>query len=685
MSNLPSSSSLPVNSTPTNQAHVASRYSSRSSPSLQDERVTATVVEIQDLTGTIKLVTVKVDQDVSFLAGQFIGVYDVPDSTNGQDSQTSIFPGTFSIASAPHRMPHMSFAIGQDRNPRNMRHYLYYHAKPGETRLQLDSRGSGTVAVTPRMVMTPVGGPGGVLLIGGGTAVMGLVSVVEEFLHDVEGINLPSITLLHSNRSNKDVPFLERMKELQAQHSIFQYQPCITGKLEAGEQCVGHQGRIDRELLASKIPGNRLFLLCGSGVFCEAMVDMLLDLGVWPGSIRTDFTTRVDPSRRLREAQALQQHRQQQEEKKEDDSFDLQQMGSGGRKARFSALADGTQEKGGMASDADEFLRNYGLDQLLTRLEEGLRVNKPDYPIQYLLDELQKTQAKLPEVSNLQAADPGFWMSYWESDTVTWQAPVTSPWLERHLTAFLGDETASKKRVFVPLCGKSLDMLLLAEQGHHVIGAECSGIACSDFFTQNKIAGYVKETISQAEKGLPPIVCHKSTILPIELYECDIFHLTKDVIGGPVDAILDRAALVALHPSLIEDKYLPLLTSLLKPDTGRVLFASVSALPFPKAPPHVWETPMIEGILDDWFADFELLEVYRYRVNAGEVVEPIYLLNTSVDTSAPPVASMEATSTMKMNPKRLDAAMDESAHSTDTTCSTVSHSSSSSFASMYFL
>ena len=32
------------------------------------------------------------------------------------------------------------------------------------------------------MVMTPVGGPGGILLIGGGTAVMGLVAVIEEFL-----------------------------------------------------------------------------------------------------------------------------------------------------------------------------------------------------------------------------------------------------------------------------------------------------------------------------------------------------------------------------------------------------------------------------------------------------------------------------------------------------------------------
>ena len=54
------------------------------------------------------------------------------------------------------------------------------------------------------MVMTPAGG---VFLIGGRTGVISLVSVVEEFLDDLGGWALPSIMLLHSNRSNTDTLF----------------------------------------------------------------------------------------------------------------------------------------------------------------------------------------------------------------------------------------------------------------------------------------------------------------------------------------------------------------------------------------------------------------------------------------------------------------------------------------------
>lgn len=91
--------------------------------------------------------------------------------------------------------------------------------------------------------------------------------------------------------------------------------------------------------------------------------------------------------------------------------------------------------------------------------------------------------------------------------------------------------------------------------------------------------------------------------------------------------MLDRAALVALPPSIIEDHYLPLIDSLLSKEGGKMLFASVSELPFPKAPPHVYQSDMIERLLNKFFSAMELKEVHRYRVNAGHVSEPIYLLS----------------------------------------------------------
>lgn len=42
-------------------------------------------------------------------------------------------------------------------------------------------------------------------------------------------------------------------------------------------------------------------------------------------------------------------------------------------------------------------------------------------------------------------------------------------------------------RIFVPLCGKSLDMLWLAKQGYQVIGVELSPIAVKAFFKENRL------------------------------------------------------------------------------------------------------------------------------------------------------------------------------------------------------
>lgn len=587
--------------------------------------VNAKITAIEPLTSSIKLVTMKITKgSVKFQAGQFIGVYDGR-KQKGIDDTNSIFPGTYSIASAPKDLPYISFAIGEDHNPRNLRNFLFYHAKIGD-QIKLDRNGCGTVAVTPSMVMTPVGGPGGLVLIGGGSAVMGLVSIVEQLLWDKRGRQIPFITLLHSNRSNEDIPFFERMKFLEKNFDQFNYQPFITGRLEDGQEAKGNLGRITPRDLANVIAGARLFCVCGSGVFCEAMVNSLLALGVWPGSIRTDYTTRVDSARQLAKLEIFTERTEDFSSSSSSSSsenlLDIKCFESVSKRTlRFEACADATQDKGAMVSAGDDYLETYGLNTLFDVLKRKLSEKKPDFPLQFLADEVENARKRLPEISNSKAGDPEFWINYYETDLVTWQAPVTSPWLVRHLSEFLGSDT--KKRVFVPLCGKSLDLKLLLDAGHHVIGAECSGIACSDFFVENNIPDYDKEKVNHPTGAR--VVRHYSKSLPIEIYEGDVFELNAEVLGGQVDAVLDRAALVALPPSLIEDKYLPLITSLMA-DHAKMLFASVSELPFPKAPPHIYEDKMIEGLLRGFFSQIDLKEVHRYRVNAGHVSEPIYML-----------------------------------------------------------
>lgn len=79
--------------------------------------------------------------------------------------------------------------------------------------------------------------------------------------------------------------------------------------------------------------------------------------------------------------------------------------------------------------------------------------------------------------------------------------------------------------MFVPLAGKSLDLVWLAGRGHEVVGIELSAIAVRDF---------------AAEHGSPP---------RIDLRQGDLFELSPASLG-PIEAVFDRASLVALPPPI---------------------------------------------------------------------------------------------------------------------------------------
>jgi len=107
--------------------------------------------------------------------------------------------------------------------------------------------------------------------------------------------------------------------------------------------------------------------------------------------------------------------------------------------------------------------------------------------------------------------------------------------------ARLGLKAGSK--VFVPLCGKSVDMAWLAEQGHRVVAAELSQIAIDDFF---------------AERGLTPAVATHAGFTvksdsPFELWCGDFFDLPPSALAG-ISGVYDRASLVAF-PAAMQGRY----------------------------------------------------------------------------------------------------------------------------------
>lgn len=128
------------------------------------------------------------------------------------------------------------------------------------------------------------------------------------------------------------------------------------------------------------------------------------------------------------------------------------------------------------------------------------------------------------------------WLEFWESNEINWHSDVVTQELEEYLE-LLKLEPGDK--VFIPLCGKSLDMIYLLNQGFSVIGVELSEIGIKQFFHENGL----DFTISQV--GEFDLYSANN----IEIYCGDFFSLTSKYLYG-VKAVFDRKSLIALDRNL---------------------------------------------------------------------------------------------------------------------------------------
>ena len=126
----------------------------------------------------------------------------------------------------------------------------------------------------------------------------------------------------------------------------------------------------------------------------------------------------------------------------------------------------------------------------------------------------------------------GFWHQRWQDNQIGFHLPEANPFLVKYLTALHLKQGA---RIFLPLCGKTLDIAWLLAQGFHVAGAELSEIAIEALFVQLQLKPAIKQ--------IGEIKLYSSA--NIDIFVGDIFKLTPAMLGN-LDAVYDRAALVAL-------------------------------------------------------------------------------------------------------------------------------------------
>ncbi|MGS0646857.1 thiopurine S-methyltransferase [Komagataeibacter melomenusus] len=128
--------------------------------------------------------------------------------------------------------------------------------------------------------------------------------------------------------------------------------------------------------------------------------------------------------------------------------------------------------------------------------------------------------------------DEAFWQAKWERGETGFHEPRPNALLTRYLPAL---HLPAGARVFVPLCGMSLDIHWLLAQGYGVVGCELSRIAVTRLFAALGLVPHVTPcgALDRFEAGK---LC---------VFVGNILDLTPKQLGA-VDAVYDRAALIAL-------------------------------------------------------------------------------------------------------------------------------------------
>jgi thiopurine S-methyltransferase len=142
-----------------------------------------------------------------------------------------------------------------------------------------------------------------------------------------------------------------------------------------------------------------------------------------------------------------------------------------------------------------------------------------------------------------------FWHQRWEKNEIGFHEGKPNPFLVKHFHEL---SVAKGRRIFVPLCGKTLDISWLLSRGYRVAGAELSQLAIEQLFMELGMQPEVM-TVGKVEQW---------SANNLDIFVGDIFAVSEKMLS-PIDAVYDRAALVAF-PEDIRKRYTAHLTEVTK-------------------------------------------------------------------------------------------------------------------------
>jgi thiopurine S-methyltransferase len=160
-----------------------------------------------------------------------------------------------------------------------------------------------------------------------------------------------------------------------------------------------------------------------------------------------------------------------------------------------------------------------------------------------------------------------FWKQRWDNNQIGFHQQKINPYLA-YFYGEKGPERSARTalKVFVPLCGKSMDLLWLAQNGYETFGVECSETAVRSFFEENSV-NYKSAENEHGSLFMSPAT--DAGRAGIEIFQGDFFALGNEELSTVTD-VYDRAAFVAM-PEDMRVQYAEKMTQLLSPGTRMLL------------------------------------------------------------------------------------------------------------------
>ncbi|MDG4812326.1 thiopurine S-methyltransferase [Hydrogenovibrio sp. 3SP14C1] len=205
-----------------------------------------------------------------------------------------------------------------------------------------------------------------------------------------------------------------------------------------------------------------------------------------------------------------------------------------------------------------------------------------------------------------------FWHQMWRSGRVGFHQSNVNAFLATYWEKL---NLEGHEQVLVPLCGKSLDMLWLSQQGHAVLGVELNKPALQAFLSEHNL---------QATSIQHPLFSGYE-VEDMTLLCGDFFDLSAEDCAS-VKAVYDRAALVAL-PLKMRQQYAMHLKTILAPDVPIFLIAMDYDQSLQSGPPFAVSESEVKDLFGDMF-DIEKIDSEIFERKGVQTTESVFVLTS---------------------------------------------------------